>query len=63
MKEEWKPGGFRALAKNRENLICAYCGLVYEWIDHKHTQGFYEHEIDTSDKPCEFVSHKILREP
>ena len=43
-------------------LVCAYCGLIYEWIDHKHTRGFWEHEIDDSVVPCEFIGHKILKE-
>lgn len=45
------------MIEDKLTLICAYCGTEYKWIDHKHTQGFYEHDL--SD--CKFNSHKILR--
>ncbi len=49
---------------SEDRLICAYCGAKYNWINHKHTTGFYEHELDSSDEPnkCKFISHKIIKE-
>jgi hypothetical protein len=50
------------LNRGKSELVCAYCGLNYQWIDHAHTRGFYEHERDGSEEPCRFIGHKILEE-
>lgn len=39
-------------------LTCAYCTIDYKWINHVHTQGFYEH---SSNPDCRFYQHRILQ--
>lgn len=48
----------KADIRSKLKLICAYCSMKYNWIDHAHTRGFYEHW----GKDCMFYGHKILME-